>query len=190
MYSREHSGADLIRLLAQWQVDIYWAHDGRRFLELADNASKLFSTLGQTGPQAEKVRHLISQAYQHADLAEAAAHAKNFDEEMKWYKSAAAALSDAAEVLNVPKGTARVQVRWWYHVRHGNKPMAVFWILAQHIRSYRPHRLWVALELTFYLVQIGLAHEKKNKRNAVLGAKKYWKTLLREEDDVWVPYLG
>ena len=177
--------------LGDLQVSIYWLHDSRQFDQLAITASVIYQKLGFNHSVADKVGHIIAECYKIADEAQMANLKGDHSAEKAAYIMAANKLQQAEVLLGYTKSVAMHQVRWWAHFRHKEKVRATYHLFVQNLQRWSIGGLFEAGKLTYALVRVGLAHNRRDRVGATRYLTTYWDILLqspRKKTDL--SYLG
>ncbi|MBU4401002.1 MAG: hypothetical protein KKE86_16935, partial [Planctomycetes bacterium] len=161
------------------QVSIYWLHDSCQFEQLANMASVIYQNLGFDRALADKVGRIISECYQVADQAQDLYLKGDCEEEEAAYFLAAEKLKQAERILEYKKSVAVHQVRWWAHFRHRENIRAIYHLFAQNLQEVSIKGLFEAGKLTYNLVRVGFAHNRRDRADAIRYASEYWNILLR-----------
>lgn len=175
--------------LGRLQADIYFWHDEMRFDELSNTVKLIFEQLAVDKNTSGQLGDLISNAYQLADKAEDAMRANNPKREHELYSEALQKLTEAEEILNYKKGTAFHQIKWWQYFRHKKMVKVVYHIFLQQLKPYGISGIPKALSLSYYLVMVGVGHNKRDKELSAKYAEKYWDILLTNKGTGY-PFLG
>ena len=179
----------LKKTLAQYQTDIYWLHDQEDFQGLSDKLSELYQLLGYETEKAALAGKWICEAYKIADEAEAMQKKQNPSKERELYMNAADSLRKAEDTLGYDKSTAVSQALWWMYFRRRNVIKAVFYLFKQQYDSLGKRNLLSSLRITLKLINVGLCHNKRDKKRATEEAEKYW-ALLLDINCNGEPYIG
>lgn len=175
--------------LGALQAQIYWLHDAENFDELAFVVSKIYEILGHNKERAEIAGRLISEAYQLADKAESASKAGEIAKEMQFYSQAKEKLRQAESSLGFLVSTAEHQVKWWMYFRHKNMLLVVIHLFCQHFKPLGLKDCLAAIPLTYYLIQVGIGHNKRDLEMTRKGSTSYWMLLLNTNSRGY-PFLG
>lgn len=179
----------LSKKLGELQADIYWFHDARLFDKLASTAADIFELLDVDKVSSERVGKLISDAYQFADKAEEARIKGRLDVEKNEYMVAEKRLSEAGEILGYKKTISRYQILWWMFFRHKKTAKVIYYMFMQHLQPYGVSRIFKASLLTYYLVNVGLGHNRRDKNFSIKFGKKYWNIIIKK-DKSNCPFIG
>jgi len=175
--------------LGELQAEIYWLHDAEKFAELTAVAASIYMKLGYTQQQAQTAGKLISEAYQLSDDADLAYKAGNYNEENLFYDQARDKLIKVEAVLNYQKSIAKHQIKWWIHFRHKQKLQVILHLFLQNFKSIGLTNLLTAIKLTYFLMEIGRVHKRRDLETTKQNATQYWEELLRAKPPQY-PYLG
>lgn len=175
--------------LGALQARIYWLHDAEEFDKLADVASKIYENLGHEQEQAKIAGRLISEAYQLADKAESALKAGSIAEEMQFYTKAKEKLVQAEALLDFLTSTAEHQVKWWMYFRHKKVFLVIRHLFYQHFKPLSLTGFLTAIRLTYYLLWVGIGHNKRDFEMTKKNGEKYWMLLLKTNTKGY-PFLG
>jgi hypothetical protein len=176
--------------LARWQVSIYWLHDVECFDDLAAAAANIFAALGHSVEAAEAAGRCVSAAYQFADHAERARQSGRLSNEAYHYRQAREVLLKAATLLGLPANVAASQTNWWQQFRHKKRLAVARHLLMQHIHHASPRGALLLPSIVRTMLEIGRAHDRRDRAGAVAAAERYWSLMLRVYGGGPVPYLG
>jgi hypothetical protein len=176
--------------LARWQVSIYWLHDVERFDDLAAAASSIFAVLGHSADASEAAGRCVSTAYQFADQAERARQSGRLSNEAYHYRQAKEVLQKAAMLLDLPASVAASQASWWQQFRHKRRLAVARHLLMQHVHHASPRGALLLPSIVKTMLEIGRAHDRRDRAGAIVAAERYWSLLLRVYGGGPVPYLG
>lgn len=179
----------LSKKLGELQADIYWFHDEQSFDSLASAAENIFKLLNVDKPTAEKAGILISDAYQLADKADEARIKGKLDIEKKEYLAAQKKLSAAEQILGYRKIISRYQILWWMFFRHKKTFKVIYYMFLQHLQPYGLLGIFRALLLTYYLINVGLGHNRREKNLSIRFGAKYWGIIIKHEKSI-CPFIG
>jgi hypothetical protein len=176
--------------LARWQVSIYWLHDVERFDDLAAAASSIFAVLGHSADASEAAGRCVSTAYQFADQAERARQSGRLSNEAYHYRQAKEVLQKAAMLLDLPASVAASQANWWQQFRHKRCLAVARHLLMQHVHHASPRGALLLPSIVKTMLEIGRAHDRRDRASAIAAAERYWSLTLRAHGGRSVPYLG
>jgi hypothetical protein len=185
----ENMNGSLAVTLGELQAQIYWLHDAENFTELAKAASSIYMKIGYTEAQAETAGRLISAAYQLADEADLAYKAGNHHEEVQFYDQVKDKLTEVESILGYQTSIAIHQMQWWLHFRHKQKLQVILHLFLQHFKAVGFIHFLTAIKLTYFLMEIGRVHKRRDLETTKNNAIKYWQELL-ETNPQQYPYLG
>ena len=179
----------LAATLGELQAKIYWLHDAEDFDELAATVSKIYKSLGHKKERADIAGHLIGEAYQLADHAELASQAGSVLEEIQFYTQAKEKLILAETSLGFTTSIAEHQMKWWMYFRHKKMFLVILHLFLQHLKPLPRTNFLTALRLTYYLLQAGIGHNRRDFEMMKESGTKYW-TLLLKTNPQGCPFLG
>ncbi len=179
----------LASTLGELQTKIYWLHDAEKFAELAEAATEIYIKLGYDQQKAENVGHLISEAYQLSDDADLSYKAGEIEKEIKFYNQVKDKFIEIEAILGLQKNIAEHQTKWWIHFRHRRKLQVIYHLFLQHLKPLGLSYLFIAIQLTCYMLNIGKGHNLRDIEITQKNATKYWMQLLKCNITKY-PYLG
>ncbi|WP_375479934.1 hypothetical protein [uncultured Nostoc sp.] len=179
----------LASTLGELQTKIYWLHDAEKFAELAQAATEIYIKLGYDQQKSENVGHLISEAYQLSDDADLSYKAGKIENEIKFYNQVKDKFLEVEAILGLPKSIAEHQIKWWIYFRHKQQFKVIYHLFLQHFKSLGFSYLFIAIQLTYYMLKIGKGHNLRNIEITQKNATKYWLQLLKFNINKY-PYLG
>jgi hypothetical protein len=175
--------------LGELQAEIYWLHDAEKFTELALAAANIYQELGYSEKIAETAGKLISEAYQLADDADLAYQAGDHNREMQFYDRVKEKLTEVETILGYQNPVAIHQMQWWRHFRHKEKLQIIRHLFLQHLKAVGWINLVTAIKLTYFLMEIGRVHKRRDLETTKYNAIQYWRELLKNKPSQY-PYLG
>jgi hypothetical protein len=174
--------------LGKLQIEIYWQHDRCEFEELAQSAREIYDLLGYEKAETEIVGKLISDGYKLADQGESF-QGINSEKEKQYYQQIELKLREVEKRLNYRITIAFEQAQWWYASRHKNWFKLIYYLFLTQWKPLKISQKTLAFPLTFYLIKVGLGHNKKNQLECEINAIKYWYLLLTNHCELNF-YLG
>lgn len=181
--------SSLASTLGQLQTQVYWLHDAEEFNQLAETVAKLYNNLGYEQKQAEIAGDLISKAYKLADEAELARKSGFLDLEIQFYNQAKEKFLQVENTLGLRKSIAEYQINWWMYFRHRNYIKIMLNVFLQHFKLLGFINVFTALQLTYYILQIGNAHNQRNIELSNKNTTQYWILFLKHHPQN-CPYIG
>jgi len=179
----------LASTLGKLQTQVYWLHDAEKFDELAQTVAKLYINLGYEQKQAEIAGSLISNAYQLSDEAELARKAGFIDKEIQFYNKVKDIFIQVESTLGLRTSIAEYQMKWWIYFRHRKCVKTLVNLFFQHFKPLGLVNLLTAIQLTYYMLQIGNAHNQRDITSSNKNTTKYWILLLKHHPQTY-PYIG
>lgn len=170
--------------LASLQSRIWFLHDEKKFKELGEAASELFSLLGFSKRKSMLAgKYTVDAQYFYKAAGE---EGKKGNDKRKdyYFKKALKEQIKIRELLGEDVRAAYYENRWWREFQHKNYLGVILYIFRQQIVMYKGYNFLIPLRTTYYLIKAGL--EGHNKRKIDVAAKyleKYWEISLKHMKD-------
>ncbi len=166
------------RLLGIYYVEIIWYHDSGEFDRLERAANTLYQLLGFDKHSSNKAGKLLKECYKVADLAE---------QQKSLYEEVFQKFLKIAHTLNYSESVARHQINWWVQFRKKNWLRASYYLFRQQLATLG---IYYALLATYYLLMVGIYHNKRDREKAIEYATKYWDIAFPKIQNKQYPLIG
>lgn len=93
-------------------------------------------------------------------------------------------------LLELPASVAASQANWWRQFRHKRRLAVACHLLMQHTHHVSPRGALLLPSIVKTMLEIGRAHDRRDRAGAIVAAERYWSLLLRVYGGGPVPYLG
>lgn len=172
------------KMLAELQAEIWFLHDGKKFKELSDAASKLFAIIGFPIIESRLAGKYVSDAYFYYDKAGEQDRKGNKIKREFYFKKVLKEQIKIRRILDEDIRAAYYENNWWMKFHYRNYFGQFPYMLLQQIVKYKGYNIVIPLEALFYLVKAGLeGHNKRKMRIAKKYLEKYWEITLKHMKD-------
>jgi hypothetical protein len=80
-------------------------------------------------------------------------------------------------------------LKWWLYFRYKQKLQIIIHLFLQHFKPLGLVNILTAIQLTYFLMEIGRFHKSRGLETTKDNAIKYWAELLKIKPPQY-PYLG
>ncbi len=166
---------DLAEVLGRTYWEILHQHDQKDWNGQGEAIKRQLQALFGRAPP-EVVAHVV-RAYQLADEAETHQQNERKTEENQAYHQAGVELSEAIKKMGGNPKAGEKQARWWKDFRHKNLIRGTYHLFAHQRQSLGGSSR--ALKATYFLLQAGRAHRKRDKTGETKAYAKFWHHALK-----------